>query len=157
MQRCTGEPIPDLLGAMLDNQRGHEADSIGTKKLNMLELTGIAASSGALGGLAGNPADIVLVRMVSDPTKPAEKQVHYRNALHGVYKMVKVEGFSSLFRGLLPNTVSQRHLVGERRNVTQGVPQFTPCMMCHLATVSPCPQSRQRRFVPHADPRSVVS
>lgn len=74
----------------------------------MLELTGIAASSGALGGLAGNPADIVLVRMVSDPTKPPEKQVHYRNALHGVYKMVQVEGFGSLFRGLLPNTVSAR-------------------------------------------------
>lgn len=73
----------------------------------MLELTGIAASAGALGGLAGNPADIVLVRMVSDPTKPPEKQVHYRNAIQGLYKMVKVEGFGSLFRGLLPNTVSQ--------------------------------------------------
>ncbi|EJT45519.1 dicarboxylic acid transporter [Trichosporon asahii var. asahii CBS 2479] len=78
----------------------------GTRKLNMLELTGIAASSGALGGLAGNPADIVLVRMVSDPTKPPEKQVHYRNALHGVYKMVQVEGFGSLFRGLMPNTLT---------------------------------------------------
>lgn len=78
-----------------------------------------ASTAGALGGLAGNPAgesdevnmagvdtpDIVLVRMVADPTKPAEHQVRYRNALHGVYRMVTEEGVSSLFRGLAPNTV----------------------------------------------------
>ena len=50
-------------------------------------------------------ADIILVRMVADPTKAVEKQHGYRNALHGVYKMVQQEGPSSLARGLLPNTV----------------------------------------------------
>jgi dicarboxylate transporter 10 len=80
-----------------------------------------ASGAGALGGLAGNPAgmqfsslhvrervlmsDIILVRMVADPTKAVEKQHGYRNALHGVYKMVQQEGPSSLARGLLPNTV----------------------------------------------------
>jgi dicarboxylate transporter 10 len=46
--------------------------------------------------------------MVADPTKSPEQQVRYRNALHGVYQMVKVEGLSSLGRGLAPNTVSPR-------------------------------------------------
>jgi len=50
-------------------------------------------------------SDIILVRMVADPTKAVEKQHGYRNALHGVYKMVQQEGPSSLARGLLPNTV----------------------------------------------------
>ena len=43
--------------------------------------------------------------MVADATKAVEKQHGYRNALHGVYKMVQQEGPSSLARGLLPNTV----------------------------------------------------
>lgn len=85
-----------------------------------------ASGAGALGGLAGNPAgtprqsftrelsraaltvssDIILVRMVADPTKPVERQHGYRNALQGVYKMVQQEGPASLARGLMPNTVS---------------------------------------------------
>ena len=68
-----------------------------------------ASAAGALGGLAGNPADIVLVRMVADPTKPKEARVGYRNALQGVYRMVREEGAARLARGLAPNTV-RRHL-----------------------------------------------
>lgn len=44
--------------------------------------------------------------MVADPTKPADQRVNYRNALQGVYRMVRDEGASSLARGLAPNTVS---------------------------------------------------
>ena len=51
-------------------------------------------------------SDIILVRMVADPTKPVERQHGYRNALQGVYKMVQQEGPASLARGLMPNTVS---------------------------------------------------
>ena len=45
-------------------------------------------------------------RMVADPTKPKEARVNYRNAIQGVYRMVREEGASSLARGLAPNTVS---------------------------------------------------
>jgi len=44
--------------------------------------------------------------MITDPVKPPEQRVHYRNAFHGVYKLVSVDGPAALFRGLLPNTVS---------------------------------------------------
>ncbi|GFZ47766.1 Dicarboxylate carrier 1 [Saitozyma sp. JCM 24511] len=67
------------------------------KKLSMGELVVCASAAGALGGLAGNPAD---------PAKPPEQRVGYRNALHGLYRMVKDEGGASLFRGLAPNTLS---------------------------------------------------
>lgn len=43
--------------------------------------------------------------MVADPTKPVDHQVHYKNAIHGVYKMVGNEGIASLARGLAPNIV----------------------------------------------------
>ena len=49
--------------------------------------------------------DIILVRMVADPSKPVEQRVHYRNAIQGLYSMISHEGLSSVFRGLLPNTV----------------------------------------------------
>lgn len=39
-----------------------------------------ASVAGGLGGLAGNPADVILVRMTSDANKPAEKQLNYRHA-----------------------------------------------------------------------------
>ncbi|KAK8847467.1 hypothetical protein IAR55_005325 [Kwoniella newhampshirensis] len=77
----------------------------GTKKLTTGDMVICASAAGALGGMAGNPADIILVRMVADPTKPADQQLRYRNALHGVYRMVREEGPSSLIRGLAPNTV----------------------------------------------------
>lgn len=71
----------------------------------MGELTLCASAAGALAGLAGNPADVVLVRMITDPTKPAAEQRHYRNAAHGVYRMVATEGAASLMLGLVPNVV----------------------------------------------------
>ncbi|TXT15403.1 uncharacterized protein COLE_01596 [Cutaneotrichosporon oleaginosum] len=77
----------------------------GAKHLGMGELTACASAAGALAGLAGNPADVVLVRMITDPTKPLAQQQHYRNALHGVYRMVGAEGVSSLFLGMVPNVV----------------------------------------------------
>ncbi|KAL7420006.1 hypothetical protein Q5752_004969 [Cryptotrichosporon argae] len=77
----------------------------GKKKLGMGDMVICASAAGALGGIAGNPADIILVRMVADPTKPVEQRVGYRNAMHGVYRMVQTEGAASLLRGLAPNTV----------------------------------------------------
>ncbi|ODO08671.1 mitochondrial dicarboxylate carrier [Cryptococcus wingfieldii CBS 7118] len=77
----------------------------GQKKLTTGDMVICASTAGALGGVAGNPADIILVRMVADPTKPLEHQLHYRNAIHGLYKMVANEGPASLARGLAPNTI----------------------------------------------------
>ncbi|ADV22078.1 solute carrier family 25 (mitochondrial dicarboxylate transporter), member 10 [Cryptococcus gattii E566] len=97
----------------------------GVKKLRTGDMVICASVAGALGGVAGNPADIILVRyvvlrsnqaafadkrlsgrrMVADPTKPVDHQVHYKNAIHGVYKMVSNEGIASLARGLAPNII----------------------------------------------------
>ncbi|KAK4046521.1 hypothetical protein OIO90_006533 [Microbotryomycetes sp. JL221] len=64
----------------------------------------VAASvAGGLGGIAGNPADIVLVRMTSDGNKPPEKQLKYRNCFDGLLRIVREEGPAALFRGVGPN------------------------------------------------------
>lgn len=64
-----------------------------------------AMAAGGLGGIAGNPADILLVRMTSDSIRPPEKRYNYRNALTGLVDLVKVEGVTGLFRGLGTNTI----------------------------------------------------
>ncbi|CDS01178.1 hypothetical protein [Sporisorium scitamineum] len=64
-----------------------------------------ASAAGAAGGLAGNPADILLVRMTSDVNKKPAERYNYPNAISGLVRMTREEGVSSLFRGLGPNTV----------------------------------------------------
>lgn len=64
----------------------------------------VAASiAGGLGGVAGNPADVILVRMTSDGGKPAAERLLYKNCFDGFFRVVKEEGVASLFRGLGPN------------------------------------------------------
>jgi len=62
-----------------------------------------AGVTGGLGGVVGNPADIVLVRMTSDSLRPPEKQYGYRNALTGLVTLMKHEGIKGLSRGLGTN------------------------------------------------------
>ena len=62
-----------------------------------------AATAGAVAGVTGNPAELVLVRMCSDLNKPIPERYAYRNCLDGLYRIVKDEGVGRLFRGLGPN------------------------------------------------------
>lgn len=65
-----------------------------------------AAVAGGLGGVAGNPADILLVRMTSDSLRDPKEQYRYRNALNGLLRLVREEGVPALGRGLMANTAS---------------------------------------------------
>ncbi|KAJ5226019.1 hypothetical protein N7468_007244 [Penicillium chermesinum] len=69
-----------------------------------LTLIGMASVSGFIGGVAGNPADVLNVRMQSDAALPIEKRRNYRHAFHGLVEMTKTEGVGSLFRGVWPNS-----------------------------------------------------
>ncbi|TFL06324.1 mitochondrial carrier [Pterulicium gracile] len=63
-----------------------------------------ACLAGALGGLAGNPADIILVRMTSDSVRPPDQRYGYRNAIAGLASLIRDEGAKGLARGLGTNT-----------------------------------------------------
>jgi dicarboxylate transporter 10 len=75
------------------------------KVIPIWKIAAAASVAGAAGGLAGNPADIILVRMTSDINKPEGKRYNYSNALSGLYRIVTNEGVSSLFRGVTPNCI----------------------------------------------------
>lgn len=61
--------------------------------------------AGALGGLVGNPSDVVNIRMQNDSSLPIDQRRNYRNAFDGIYRIVKEESVGTLFRGLTPNLV----------------------------------------------------
>lgn len=71
---------------------------------SFLALVAISSTSGFLGGLAGNPADVLNVRMQNDAALPASQRKNYRNAIDGLIRMTREEGLASLFRGVWPNS-----------------------------------------------------
>ena len=68
-------------------------------------LIAMASTSGFLGGIAGNPADVLNVRMQHDAALPVEKRRNYKNAVDGLFRMTREEGWRSLWRGVWPNSM----------------------------------------------------
>ena len=67
-------------------------------------LIAMASTSGLMGGVAGNPADILNVRMQNDAALSAAERRNYKHALDGLIRMTREEGITSLFRGVWPNS-----------------------------------------------------
>ncbi|XP_049869273.1 mitochondrial dicarboxylate carrier-like isoform X2 [Pectinophora gossypiella] len=59
----------------------------------------LAALGGAGGGFVGNPADLVNVRMQNDIKLPPDQRRNYKNAVHGIYRVMKTEGITQLWAG----------------------------------------------------------
>lgn len=69
------------------------------------EIVLATALSGVAGGVVGNPAEIMNVRMQNDQALPPYMRRNYRSALHGLAAMVRMEGLGSLAIGLGPSLV----------------------------------------------------
>ena len=57
-----------------------------------------------IGGVIGNPADVLNVRMQNDMSLPPEQRRNYKHAVDGLIRLIREEGFSALTRGLVANT-----------------------------------------------------
>jgi dicarboxylate transporter 10 len=75
-----------------------------TSKPSFLTLVGMASLSGFLGGVAGNPGDILNVRMQNDAALPHSQRRNYAHALDGLLRMAREEGVASLWKGVWPNS-----------------------------------------------------
>ncbi|EXJ90838.1 hypothetical protein A1O1_03943 [Capronia coronata CBS 617.96] len=75
-----------------------------TPRQSLLGLIAMSSVAGCLGGVAGNPGDILNVRMQSDASKPPEARRNYKHALDGLVRMIREEGPASLFRGVEANS-----------------------------------------------------
>ena len=59
----------------------------------------LAGFSGAVGGLFGTPADVVNVRMQNDSKLPVEQRRNYKHCFEGLFRIVRQEGFKTIFSG----------------------------------------------------------
>ncbi|KAI6189692.1 hypothetical protein M3Y97_00036200 [Aphelenchoides bicaudatus] len=66
---------------------------------SFMHKVALAGLAGAAGGLVGSPADLVNVRMQNDVKLPYAQRRHYKNAVDGVYQIIKNEGAGTLFNG----------------------------------------------------------
>ncbi|EPQ65267.1 Bgt-3257 [Blumeria graminis f. sp. tritici] len=71
----------------------------------MTHLLAIASISGFVGGIVGNPADVLNVRMQHDTALPLSERRNYRSALDGLLRMRREEGWKSLYKGVWPNSL----------------------------------------------------
>jgi len=68
-------------------------------------LVAMASTSGFIGGFAGNPADVLNVRMQHDASLPPSQRRNYAHAVDGLVRMAREEGVVSWFRGVGPNAM----------------------------------------------------
>jgi len=58
--------------------------------------------AGGLGSVVGTPADLALIRMQADGTLPPEQRRHYKGVVDALARIVREEGFFSMFKGCMP-------------------------------------------------------
>lgn len=91
-------------GIYEDLKARHAARSDG-REPSFAALIGLSAGSGFVGGVAGNAADVLNVRMQHDAALPPHQRRNYRHAADGMIRMLREEGSASWFRGVLPNSL----------------------------------------------------
>jgi len=75
------------------------------KSPRFLSLVAMSSVSGFIGGVVGNPADVLNVRMQNDAALPESQRRNYKHAADGLARMIREEGWQSLFRGVWPNSM----------------------------------------------------
>jgi dicarboxylate transporter 10 len=115
---------------------------------------GVAAGiAGAAGGVTGNPADIILVRMIADANRPQATRLGYRNwcaasdraryegshpdSFDGLFRIIRDEGPAALMRGLAPNV---------SRAIIMNVSQLATCVHWTLHRIAEEPGAQLRHL-----------
>nr|VZH97621.1 unnamed protein product [Spirometra erinaceieuropaei] len=70
------------------------------RKMTFAESAGVAMISGFAGGVVGNPADTVNVRMQNDMKIPPAERRNYSHAIDGWIQVTRKEGVGALFNGV---------------------------------------------------------
>ncbi|KAM8706392.1 hypothetical protein ACLKA7_010640 [Drosophila subpalustris] len=79
------------------------ANFIDTK--SMISKVTLAGMSGYVGGLVGAPADLINVRLQNDVKLPPDQRRNYAHAIDGLVRVVREEGWLSLFNGASMNAL----------------------------------------------------
>lgn len=77
----------------------------GKKTLSFAQKCIASLMAGAIGAIAGNPADLALIRMQTDKTLPVEERRNYKHVGDAFTRIVRHEGPQGLFKGVGPTMV----------------------------------------------------
>ncbi|XP_066583857.1 mitochondrial 2-oxoglutarate/malate carrier protein-like [Prorops nasuta] len=69
---------------------------------NYVAFIGIGMLSGIIGSFIGTPADLAMVKMITDSKLPPAQQRNYRNAIVALLDIRRSEGIVALWRGAMP-------------------------------------------------------
>ncbi|KAJ2722130.1 hypothetical protein GGI07_003515 [Coemansia sp. Benny D115] len=110
----------------------------GSLPFHRMAAAGVLA--GAVGGVCGTPADIVLVRLQNDGALPVEQRRNYRNAFDGVYRIAREDGVGGLFKGVVPNVSRAMLMTGAQlvsydgfKELLLSTPYFQDGMALHFS------------------------
>lgn len=81
------------------------ADKISTPGVPLPFTSKLAAGlfAGTCAALIGNPAEVALVRMTADSRVPEAQRRNYRGVVDALTRVVKEEGATTLWRGIIPH------------------------------------------------------
>ncbi|KAJ2799227.1 hypothetical protein H4R21_003625, partial [Coemansia helicoidea] len=103
-----------------------------------MAAAGVAA--GAVGGVCGTPADIVLVRLQNDGALPVDKRRNYKNAFDGLLRIAREEGPGGLLKGTVPNVSRAMLMTGGQlvsydgfKELLLSTPYFAEGMALHFS------------------------
>ncbi|CAG9133378.1 unnamed protein product [Plutella xylostella] len=101
----------------------------------------LAGLGGFAGGLVGNPADLVNVRMQNDVKLPPEQRRNYKNAFHGIYRVAATEGVLRLWAGASMNctrsalmTIGQLSFYDQAKQMLLTTPYFKDNVVTHVTS-----------------------
>ena len=83
-------------------------DSIKSKnngQISFLQKSGCSLMAGALGAFCSTPPDLILIRMQTDSTLPADQKRNYKNFVDAAKRIPKEEGFTTLWKGGVPTVI----------------------------------------------------
>jgi len=112
-----------------------------SEALPFYQKLAIGCLSGFIGGVAGNPADMVNVRMQNDMRLPKEMRRNYSHAFNGLYRVAVEDGFRTLFAGVsmtatrgLLITIGQVAVYDQTKQMLIGTGYFKDNVVTHLTS-----------------------
>ncbi|KAJ1643472.1 hypothetical protein J3B02_002884 [Coemansia erecta] len=124
--------------ATYDIMKKQLANEDGSLPFYRTAIAGIVA--GAVAGVCGTPADIVLVRLQNDGSLPADQRRNYKNAFDGLFRIAKDDGIRGLFKGTVPNVSRAMLMTGTQLSSYDGfkelllsTPHFDEGMPLHFS------------------------
>jgi len=72
------------------------------KAPNLLASMGMGMIAGACGAMVGTPAEVALIRMTADASRPLAERRNYKGVFNALIRITREEGLFTLWRGCVP-------------------------------------------------------